>query len=469
MRNVSVLLVSDSAELGCAVSAAVGSVKSCSFSAVPLAAACDVLGDYQALGVVIYQVSSREQLAPLSSMIDRLRQAGPPVAVVAIFDHEDPELELELLRDGVADVLHRPLDVNRVAYLVDSFTLRARLSPEPTRDRKSPARTVAASVESMAASCQDMLWGDCGTLDKLRQQVFRVAQLSTTVLLTGETGTGKTRLARLIHVNSPRSKHAFHTVNCGALAPALLESEMFGHVRGAFTGADADRMGKFAAVGSGTLLLDEIDALPLEAQSKLLRSVDEKVFEPVGSNRTEPVEARLVFATNRQLEDEVAAGRFRRDLYYRLNVVEFKLPPLRERPELLARLVGQFVREFAAQLERGPIHVSPDAWRALQDHDWPGNVRELRNAIECGVAMCEHNRITAGDLPQQVARPWPRVADDSLPIDGSSKLQSTRFSAEIGAINQALSMHSNNRLRAARELGISRVTLYKKLRKYGMH
>src|SRR4051794_32538795 len=233
----------------------------------------------------------------------------------------------------------------------------------------------------------------------LVEQVRRVAPQQTTVLLGGETGTGKTRLARLLHELSPRREQPFLVVNCGALSATLIESELFGHVRGAFTGADRDRVGKFADAGRGTLLLDDVDALPPAVQAKLLRVVEERLFEPVGSNRAQPAQARLIVASNRRLEEEVAADRFRQDLYYRLNVVSFHLPPLRERLELLPALADKFVAEFAARNGRAVRGVSPEALRALAGHDWPGNIRELRNVIERAVALCPGDVIGTEELP----------------------------------------------------------------------
>src|SRR5208283_1161626 len=193
---------------------------------------------------------------------------------------------------------------------------------------------------------------------------------------------GKTRLARMIHELSLRRDGPFLVIDCGALSAGLIESEMFGHVRGAFTGADRDRSGKLAQVGRGTLLLDEIDALPVELQAKLLRVVEQRVFEPVGSNHPQALVARLIAASNRDLDQEVAAGRFRPDLYYRLNVVGLELPPLRSEPERVPALANQFVAELAARSGRRAHAVADQAMRLLQEHDWPGNVRELHNVIE---------------------------------------------------------------------------------------
>ncbi|HEV3162653.1 MAG TPA: sigma 54-interacting transcriptional regulator, partial [Isosphaeraceae bacterium] len=255
----------------------------------------------------------------------------------------------------------------------------------------------------------------------------------------------------------------------------LIESEMFGHVKGAFTGADRDRAGKFTDVGRGTLLLDDIDALPLPLQAKLLRAVEERVFEPVGSNAPQPMLARLIVASSRPLDREVAAGRFRADLYFRLNVVSFALPPLRDRRTVIRPLAFRFVSEYAARNGREVRGISPEAMRVLEGYNWPGNIRELRNTIERAVSLCVGRDIHVFDLPDSVqpsddrAAPAPglRTMIPSPPV-ARSPLAQIKEAAEVSRILEALERHKDNRLRAAMELGISRMTLYKKLHKYGL-
>jgi DNA-binding NtrC family response regulator len=308
---------------------------------------------------------------------------------------------------------------------------------------------------------------------QVREQLRRVAPQETTLLLTGETGTGKTRLARLVHELSSRRAEPFLVIDCGAISANLIESEMFGHVKGAFTGADRDRPGKFAAAGRGTLLLDEINSLPLALQCRLLRAVEDRVFEPVGGNVPQPLRARLIVASNAPLDQEVAAGRFRADLYYRLNVVGFYLPPLRDRRAVIAGLAEKFLGEFAARNRPDVRGLTPAAAAALRAYAWPGNIRELRNVLERAVALCPGPDVEVTDLPEKVrlpAAPVMVVADrprEATP-DGPLTLMASREEAEIGRITEALRKHRNNRLRAAAELGISRMGLYKKLHKYGL-
>ena len=212
----------------------------------------------------------------------------------------------------------------------------------------------------------------------------------------------------------------FLVVNCGALSASLIESEMFGHVKGAFTGAEADRVGKFAEVGKGTLFLDEVDSLPLPLQAKLLRAVEERVFEPVGSNRSQPMQARLIVASSRPLEQEVAAGRFRVDLYYRLNVVAFTIPPLRERKEVIPHMVRGFLDESSARAGRPVQGIAPEALEALQEHSWPGNIRELRNVIERAVVLCPSHVIHLEDLPELFHRAAPTAPSPTRSVAASA-------------------------------------------------
>jgi DNA-binding NtrC family response regulator len=312
-------------------------------------------------------------------------------------------------------------------------------------------------------------------MEQLMEQVHRVAPQETTVYLSGETGTGKTRLARLIHDLSPRRSEPFVHISCGAMSANLIESEMFGHVKGAFTGADRDRTGKFAEVGRGTLLLDEIDTLSLSLQAKLLRAVEERLFEPVGSNKSLPVQARLIAASNQPLEKKVESGRFRPDLYYRLNVVGFHLPPLRERRQVIQAITAHFIDEYAGRNDRPVKAIAPDALQALEAYDWPGNIRELRNVIERAVALCPGAEIQMSDLPDTV-RSIGLGAGQSLVGESENETVTVRASslghirgeAELACITEALRIHRNNRVRAAAALGISRETLYKKLHKYGL-
>jgi two-component system response regulator HydG len=397
-------------------------------------------------------------VAGLTRLLSTIAATGQNVPVLVLSDDYHADQALTLLRLGVAEYLSRPLDLGRLGYLIDVLTLTGR------RVAQRPAQATSPVVEGD----ESFLLPARGRMGDLMVQIRRIAPQETTIMLGGETGTGKTRLAGVIHRLSTRRNRPFLTVNCGALSSSLIESEMFGHVKGAFTGADANRTGKFADVGSGTLFLDEIDSLTPALQAKLLRAVEERVFEPVGSNKTQTLDARLIVASNRPLDHEVAGGRFRADLYYRLNVVSFNLLPLRERVDEVPVLAQNFLSEFARTARRPQLSIAAEAMRALGAHHWPGNVRELRNAMERAVALSLGPSIQVQDLPEGFADPGAEVVLESTTSPATSTLAHSKDQAERRRITEAIKRNGNNRLQAAAELGISRMTLYNKLHKLGL-
>jgi DNA-binding NtrC family response regulator len=396
--------------------------------------------------------------AGLTHLLWEIAATRRPCPTLVLADQYHENQAATLLRAGAADYLEVPADRAKLAHLADAHTLRARF----------PARAGVLRCSDASRSLDRGLATEFVTvgMEELMGQIRRVAAQDTTVLLIGETGTGKTGLARLIHDLSPRRNEPFLVVDCAALSAGVIESELFGHVKGAFTGADRDRPGKLAAAGTGTVLLDEVNALPLPLQSKLLRAVGEHRFEPVGAVHALPVRARLIAASNVALEQEVAAGRFRSDLYFRLNVLGFFLPPLRERRGAVAPMAARFLDEFAGRNRLTMRGFRPEVLEALESHDWPGNVRELRNVVERMVALCEGGEVGTNDLPPAVAESSraPRVVGSRNTLT----LNQSREEAEVERINEALRKHRNNRQRAAAELGISRMGLYKKLHKYGL-
>ena len=423
-------------------------------------------------------------------------------ALLAISDDHCPETALQLLRMGAVDCLSRPLDLRRLEFLLDSLTLRSRYGAQFSHPDESQL------AELVPASVRDSFLCESPQMRFLVARVLKAARCDTTILFTGETGTGKTQLARVVHKASPRKSEPFIVVNCAALTESLIASELFGHVRGAFTGADNDRIGKFAAAGHGTLFMDEIDSLPLACQGKLLRVVEDLAFEQVGSNKTSKFNGRLLTASNQNLETEVAAKRFRVDLYYRLKVIEFQLPPLRERHLDIPRLAERFLKEFAKETGIKSPRITTAAMDALVNNDWPGNVRELRNSLQHAVMFCSGKTIELSDLPERlmssasvqpmlgvsevlpederrshtergVKLPQTHVTEvsgndreaqptvgDASPAPRLSLLANARMIGEIRQIVTALTEAGNNRSQAARLLGISRVALYKKLHKY---
>src|SRR6266568_4570631 len=286
----------------------------------------------------------------------------------------------------------------------------------------------------------------------------RVAKVESTTLVTGESGVGKERIARLVHDGSARATRPFVAVNCGAVTETLLESELFGHARGAFTGADRERPGLFEAASGGTLFLDEIGEISPGMQVKLLRALQEREIRRVGENRARPVDVRVVAATNRNLAGEVAAGRFRTDFYYRLRVIELRIPPLRERPEDVLPLARVFLAETAGRMKRKVTGFTPRAADQLLRHEWPGNVREVQNAVEHAVALTRGTRVDVEDLPEELrtAMPRARPAGRTRPLDD----------VEREYILAAVEGAGGNRTRAAAELGIGLATLKRKLRRW---
>ena len=307
------------------------------------------------------------------------------------------------------------------------------------------------------------LYTQAPEMEPLLHRLERVARIDCTVLVSGESGTGKELVARTIHERSALADGPFVAVNCAGLAETLLDSQLFGHRRGAFTGAVADHDGVFRAASGGTLFLDEVAEIPIGLQAKFLRAIQEREVVPLGSTRAIPVDVRLVAATNRDIEAEVDEARFRRDLFYRLNVVRIELPPLRARQDDVPVLVEHFVNRYSRQYGVAPKAVTPDALAVLQSYDWPGNVRELQNVVERTFALSDADTITLNDLPVQLRRPEGRGAIAVAPTS-----RHTLDETERVLIADTLNASGGNKNEAARRLGIDRQRLYRKLRKYGL-
>ena len=495
MPGSEILLLCRDRKLSDAVRRVIGSMRHCRLEIVHQIS--DVLSAVQRteVGLVIVHLDDCDDLQEVVSFLQLAAASTAPLAAVVISDHYDAEQELIVMQHGAADYLVNPINSARLAILVEVLTVRARFQQQGTADAVNTASLT--SLEN-----DDSFFSSSPAMARIIAQARKAAAGDTHIMLAGETGTGKTRLAQVIHKFSHRAAKPYFVINCAAIPLSLIESEFFGHVQGAFTGADRDRVGKFAEAGDGTLLLDDIDVLPLTAQGKLLQAVDEGTFTAVGSNRLLRANARLITASNRSLVDEVKAGRFRADLLYRLNIVEFCLPPLRERRSEISELAEFFTAKFAAQAGQSVPRLAPETIRALESYDWPGNVRELRNALQRGATLCTDGLIQPSDLPEAIAALSPQwdstdelaaVATgpvDHLPeaetaSDGSlcsnesfcrnpllppnlSPLALARIRAEIQCILQSLAKNKNNRARTASDLHISRVALYKKLHQYGL-
>jgi DNA-binding NtrC family response regulator len=322
----------------------------------------------------------------------------------------------------------------------------------------------------------DNIIGSDPRMRRIYDIIEAVAPSRTTVLMTGESGTGKSLIARATHRNSPRSDRPFVEISCGSIPETLLESELFGHVKGAFTGAHADKMGRFLAAHTGTLFLDEINSASPGMQLKLLRVLQERRFEPVGSNETIEVDVRVILAANQSLERLVASGEFRQDLYYRINVISIELPPLRDRISDIAVLAEHFLEKKAREAGRQITGFSPDTIEALRRYAWPGNVRELENVVERAVVLSHATRIGLDDLPPhvidnstgQLLPPHARGAgaNAAWAVDGSHSLREALEEPERQIILAVLEANDWNRQKTADQLQVNRTTLYKKIKQY---
>jgi DNA-binding NtrC family response regulator len=372
----------------------------------------------------------------------KVRELAPDATIIIMTAYASVETAVQALKEGAYDYIVKPFDPESVSRLVRKAAERYSLMAENRALRERLAGATPALITSGSPAMARVL-----------ELVEQVAPTDTSVLITGESGTGKELVAHLIHAKSNRRFGPFVVENCGALAEGLLESELFGHERGAFTGAVARRRGKIELADEGTLFLDEIGDVPPKVQVDLLRVLQDRQITRVGGNTPTPVNFRLVTATHRDLEAEAAAGRFREDFYFRINVFTIPLPPLRERSEDTPALAEHFLQHFATQMNRRISGFTPEAMAALVAYPWPGNVRELQNAIERAIVMCKGERIEAGNFPFAVP---PAAADVSL------------AAMEAAHIRQVLAANSYNVAQAARALDIDRVTLYNKMKKYGI-
>lgn len=362
-----------------------------------------------------------------------------------------------------------------VTWLNDKFPAKVAEIETPDSGTAKPSPTAPSEPQAVLHGISRRFETSTPQLRRMLVDLEVAAQHDVTVLLIGETGSGKTYLANLIHEVSPRRKEAFMHVACGALPSELIESELFGHVKGSFTSAHADKEGKFVAAGRGTILLDEIDVLGPEQQVKLLRVIETGAFEPVGSNRTMQSQARLVVASNLDLKPLVEKGRFRPDLYYRLNMLKFELPPLRDRKPDIGNLVRRFVQQSAQKHNIKIDHIDESLFAALYAYPWPGNVRELENVIQRAVIYCRNGVLTADQLPHDIllGNAGP-TNDPTVQLHSSNAAQdSATLNRQISLterdiIEQTLLKNNFSRTNTAKELGISRVTLYNKMKKYGM-
>jgi two-component system response regulator PilR (NtrC family) len=391
-------------------------------------------------------------------VLEESKKAYPDTQVVVVTAYATAETAIAAMKAGAYDYLLKPFKVDEVGLVVERALERRTLQRQ----------NVTLRAEIQGRYRLDRLLGKSAAMGRLFDMIRKIAPARTSVLLVGESGTGKELAARALHELSPRADHAFVAVNCGAIPDALLESELFGHVRGAFTGATTDKEGLFEAASGGTLFLDEIGELPQSMQVKLLRALQERRVKRVGGVAEKEVDVRVVAATNRDLETEVERGTFRQDLFYRLNVIQIRMPPLRERREDVPLLIEHFLRKFSAEHGRSVTEIDPAAMSALTGYNFPGNVRELENLVERAVTLSSDTRITIEGLPELRAGGTRGAAPTvELPAEGLN-LENEVESFERGIILRALERTRGNRTEAARLLGISFRSMRYRLSKLGI-
>ncbi|MGO8674939.1 MAG: sigma-54-dependent transcriptional regulator [Limisphaerales bacterium] len=389
------------------------------------------------------------------NLIVRAKSLSKPPVCILMTAYGSEELAVEAMKRGADDYIAKG------RLQIDELEMRI---ARALRQQNLEVENVSLHQQLDTKFGLENIVGESQAMREVLEMVRQVAPSRATVLLQGESGTGKERIAKAIHQLSPRAQQPMVTVHCAALAPTLLESELFGHEKGAFTGAHERRIGRFEMAQGGTLFLDEIGEIDASLQVKLLRFLGERTFERVGSNKTLTADVRLVAATNKNLAELAKSGTFREDLLFRLRVVEVWLPPLRQRLEDIPLLAQAFLREFALENEKAVTGFTADALELLLHYAWPGNVRELRTAIERGVVLCRADRITARDLPPALRQPGANGAAE--PQRSPAPADLTVKEAEKELIVRALKQSDGNRTAAAAKLGISRRTLHRKLHSY---
>jgi len=384
-------------------------------------------------------------------LLHAAREHTPHTPVIMITGHGSEEAAVAALKSGAFHYLSKPIDPEVLLSLV-----------RQAAEKHSMATELAALNRQLKGQSQfHNMIGRCQAMRKVFEQIRMVADTRSTVLIQGETGTGKELVARAIHANSSRRDQPFVAVNCAALPETLIESELFGHAKGAFTGAASKRTGKFAAAEGGTLLIDEIGDMQIDLQSKLLRAIETRQVTPIGSNEEIETDVRIIASTNQSLQELMNRGKFRKDLFYRLNVVRILLPPLRERREDIPLLVRTFIDEIASESNREVHDISSEALAHLQGYEWPGNVRQLRNVLESVIVMSTREMIDVVDLPEPV-----RVASSSPTLQMLISTGMSLAEIEKEVIRQTLERTGGDRKAAGKILNISSRTVQRRIKEY---
>ena len=386
-------------------------------------------------------------------LLKKISSAYPTLPVIVLTGHGSIEDAVQAMRDGAVDFFTKPVDLDHLI-----LTVSKSLSNKEIKEQNKKLKAEIRSLKSRQQT-QEII-GKSAPLVKMMEIIEQVAPTRASVLITGESGTGKELVANAIQSMSSRSEGPFIKVHCASLSPTLLESELFGHEKGAFTGAVSQKKGRFELADGGTIFLDEIGEIDQSTQIKILRVLQERTFERVGGEETISVDVRIIAATNKDLEEEVRKGNFRQDLFYRLNVVHISVPPLRERKEDISLLVASFLKTFNEEDGKSVEGFTPAARKAIMAYSWPGNIRELRNTVESCVVMARGRMIDVDQLPFH-------ITDSDLPQIVSLKIGTSLESAEKKLILATIDWCKGNKTRAAEVLGIGRKTLHRKLDEYG--
>jgi DNA-binding NtrC family response regulator len=387
------------------------------------------------------------------------RRRYPATEVIVVTGYASAETAVSAMKEGAFDYITKPVNFEELRIVVRKALEKQQLLSENVYLRRQLEERFEFSN----------IIGSSPAMKIVFERMSRIVKTDSTVLITGESGTGKELVARALHFNGPRKQKAFIAVNCSAIPETLMESELFGHVRGSFTGAVKDKAGKFEAANHGTIFLDEIGTMPLHLQTKLLRVLQEQELQRVGSNSSIKLDVRVISATNLDLEQQVRQGLFRDDLFYRLNVIPLHLPPLRERKQDIRALVGAFLEKYCRLMGRPLLTISMKALEALEQHSWPGNVRELENLVERLVALTEGEVIRPEDLPAGMCAQGALPGEFSLEVTGSGMdMVDTIARIERKLIGQALELSGGVKAQAAQLLGINRTTLVEKMKRLKM-
>jgi len=392
-------------------------------------------------------------------ILTKAKRFSPSIEVILITGHASAETAVRAMKEGAFDYITKPLNIEELRVIIAKAIEKQQILSENVYLKKQLREKYEFSN----------IIGSSPAMQKVFSRITKINKTDSTVLILGESGTGKELIAKAIHSNGPRRDKPFIAVHCGAIPENLLESELFGHTKGAFTGAIRDKMGKFEAANHGTIFLDEIATLPMHLQIKLLRILQEQEVERIGSNKQIKLDVRIISATNVNLEAEVKKGAFRDDLFYRLNVIPVTLPPLRERVEDILPLVRHFLAKYCKEMDRPSMNIAKEALIALEVYNWPGNVRELENVVERTVALTEGDQITLSDLPSNITRAYSNQEELSTRVTSRGvDLVKTVSEIERKMISDALSLSDGVKARAAALLNMNRTTLVEKMRRLGM-